>query len=108
MFIYVGILPADTWIRLIVWMLIGFDIYLFYGVKHSLLGPGTFHRKGVLLVSKVGLALSALLIAVAYLHNASLEAGAEDSLFLISSVVAALHLIFFGYKLSQKRQDEVA
>ncbi len=28
-------LPLDTWIRLIVWMIIGFDIYLYYGMKHS-------------------------------------------------------------------------
>ena len=30
-------LPADTWIRLIVWLLIGFTIYFSYGRKHSLL-----------------------------------------------------------------------
>jgi APA family basic amino acid/polyamine antiporter len=30
-------LPADTWIRLIVWLLIGFIIYFGYGRKHSLL-----------------------------------------------------------------------
>jgi len=28
-------LPADTWIRLIVWMVLGFLIYFFYSVKHS-------------------------------------------------------------------------
>ena len=28
-------LPADTWIRLIVWLLIGFGIYFGYSRKHS-------------------------------------------------------------------------
>jgi APA family basic amino acid/polyamine antiporter len=30
-------LPEDTWLRLIVWLLIGFSIYFSYGRKHSLL-----------------------------------------------------------------------
>jgi len=30
-------LPLDTWIRLIVWMLIGFDVYLWYSIRKSIL-----------------------------------------------------------------------
>jgi APA family basic amino acid/polyamine antiporter len=30
-------LPADTWLRLLVWLLIGLVIYFTYGRKHSVL-----------------------------------------------------------------------
>jgi APA family basic amino acid/polyamine antiporter len=30
-------LPEDTWLRLLVWLVIGFSIYFSYGRKHSVL-----------------------------------------------------------------------
>jgi APA family basic amino acid/polyamine antiporter len=33
-------LPADTWIRLIIWLIIGMVVYFTYGAKHSKVQAG--------------------------------------------------------------------
>src|SRR5664280_1992946 len=40
-FLQMASLPLDTWLRLIIWMAIGFCIYFFYGVKHSKIRQST-------------------------------------------------------------------
>ena len=53
-------LPADTWIRLVLWMLIGLDIYVGYGMKHSKLEHGGDTRHGQVTLNMIGLILAVL------------------------------------------------
>jgi len=110
-------LPMDTWIRLIVWMLIGMDIYLVYGAKHSHLGNGTDNRKGMRIARYTSIALCILLVIVGFLHqytvvengkNGELLTGfdADRTLFYISLIFAAVHLVIFGRKLGRKEPAE--
>src|SRR6476620_5667886 len=101
-------LPMDTWIRLIVWMLIGLDIYLVYGSKNSLLGDGTSHRRGMSLARYVGLALCILLIIVGFLHQYTVGVEEGRRLLYISIIFAVLHLVIFGRKLAINRGKESA
>jgi Amino acid transporters len=87
-------LPLDTWIRLIVWMMIGFDVYLFYGMKNSALNSGAFNNKSYRTVSYSGMVLAALLAVVAVLHHYSPEAD-DTGLFMFSIGFAVLHLLIF-------------
>lgn len=94
-------LPMDTWIRLLVWMLIGMDIYLVYGAKNSHLGDGTDNRKGMKTARITGLLLSLLLVVAGFLHQYSVGFDTDRTLLYISIGFAVLHLILFGMKLGK-------
>ena len=94
-------LPMDTWIRLIVWMLIGLDIYLVYGAKHSHLGNGTDNRKGMMIARFTGLALCVLLAAVGLLYQYVQGFDNDRTLLYISIAFAVIHLVVFGRKLGR-------
>ncbi|HKG68308.1 MAG TPA: amino acid permease [Segetibacter sp.] len=98
-------LPMDTWIRLLVWMLIGMDIYLAYGVKHSQLGNGTTTRKGMKSARYTGLVLAALLIVAGILHQSGVGFNEDKTLLYISIIFALVHLFVFGNRL--KRPEPV-
>lgn len=94
-------LPMDTWIRLLVWMLIGLDIYLVYGAKHSQLGNGTDRRKGMRIARYTGLVLAALLIVAGLLHQYVVGFNEDRILLYISVVFALIHFVVYGRKLGR-------
>jgi len=97
-------LPLDTWLRLIIWMLIGIDVYLFYGIKHSALGKGVFDATKLKPLFVTGLSLSVLLAIVALLHHYTLKDGDSDYiLYTLSLVIAVSHLFLYVGKLAAKR-----
>ena len=94
-------LPMDTWIRLLVWMLIGLDIYLVYGAKHSHLGNGTDNRKGMKIARYTGLGLCGLLVIVGLLYQYTIGFDADRTLLYLSIIFAVIHLVVFGRKLGR-------
>lgn len=102
-FFMMAFLPLDTWIRLIVWMLIGFDIYLLYSIRKSILSSGmpNTKRQANKVVSSCGIALSIALAGIAFLHHEQAETP-DTGLFYFSLSFAALHLIIFAQRLGRK------
>lgn len=95
-------LPLDTWIRLIVWMMIGFDLYLFYGMKHSILNKGNFSLDSFKVVAGSGLGMVLALVVVAIIHH--MDPNVEDSfLFYFSLIFAAIHTMIYAYSFKKVR-----
>jgi APA family basic amino acid/polyamine antiporter len=98
-------LPLDTWIRLIVWMMIGFDVYIWYGMKFSHLSSGNPQAWGRSnrIIGISGLSLVALLIIVAFVHHNVMDVENPDTgLFYFSLVFAAIHAVIYGMRLNKK------
>ncbi|MEO6314502.1 MAG: amino acid permease [Chitinophagaceae bacterium] len=98
-------LPMDTWIRLIVWMLIGMDIYLVYGAKNSHLGNGTDNRKGMRIARYTGLILCVLLVIAGLLHQYTVGFETDRTLLYISIIFAVVHLAVFGRKIGRPESE---
>jgi len=94
-------LPMDTWIRLLVWMIIGLDIYLVYGAKHSHLGNGTDRRRGMKIARYTGLGLTVLLIIAGLLHQYVQGFDSDRTLLYIAIVFAVIHIVVFARKLGR-------
>jgi APA family basic amino acid/polyamine antiporter len=97
-------LPLDTWIRLLVWMVIGLDVYMFYGMKNSELSdhkPASY-VKGTKTVSITGLLLVLLLIGVAFVHH-TLD-PTDINLFYFTLIFSVLHILLYLQRFFSNRQ----
>ena len=95
-------LPLDTWIRLIVWMMIGFDLYIFYGMKNSALNKGQFSLKNQKTVAGSGLGMVITLIIIAFIHHSDPTIN-DVYLFYFSLVFAIIHAFVYGYSFKKAK-----
>ena len=92
-------LPADTWIRLVLWMLVGLDVYASYGIHHSKLEYGQKHRKGDIVLNLTGLILSILSVITGLWHQQTVGWDADKTLLTISFVFAFTHCAFYMWRI---------
>ena len=91
-------LPADTWIRLVVWMLLGLDIYVHYGLRRSHLEPATAHRRGAWVINALGLALAVLCIVTGFWHQQTVGWAERKVLLVVASVFALIHFAYYTWR----------
>lgn len=92
-------LPADTWIRLVLWMLIGLDIYACYGIKHSKLEEHVPNRKGSNVLNMLGVTLSVLCIITGLWHQQTVGWNESKILLTISFIFAFTHCAYYVYRM---------
>lgn len=97
-------LPFDTWIRLIVWMLIGLDIYAYYGIAHSKLHKGAITKGEHTTVNWAIILTAVLLIVLAIVHHNQSGVEADFAIYYFSLVFGGIHLLIYAYKEFQNRR----
>lgn len=90
-------LPADTWIRLIVWMLIGLDIYDAYGIQHSRLETG--RRRGYTLFRTLQMCLSIGCIITGFWHQQTVGWESGHVMMFIAVGCGLGHIAWLLYRM---------
>jgi len=88
-------LPAETWLRLVMWMLVGIDVYSSYGITHSKLGNGTHKRHGQTILNIIGISLSFLCIVVGLWHQMTVGWAESKVLLMLSVVFGVAHIVYY-------------
>lgn len=95
-------LPADTWIRLVMWMLIGLDVYAGYGLRHSHLEPSPDgRRKGRTALNTLGLGLGALCVITGFWHQQSVGWPADKFMLTLAASFGLAHIGYYAARLGR-------
>lgn len=92
-------LPFDTWIRLVCWMMFGLDLYLYRGIKNSVLGREnntSLSGKNYTITAVCGLVLTVTLAFLAYMHHQNSE-GNDSGLIRFSIAMIVIHAVVYSY-----------
>jgi len=87
-------LPADTWIRLLIWMVIGLNIYIVYGFKKSKLQPKVPSSSDLLVLKITGYVLSVFLVLVALWYQQTIGNDTVNILTVLSFTIAVINIVF--------------
>jgi APA family basic amino acid/polyamine antiporter len=93
-------LPFDTWIRLILWMLVGHDIYTFYGSKHSKLGA----KNNTKLLSQIGLGITSLLLLLTMLHQTRTGWNSINFFSIFLLIFSLFHIFLYSIQLHKQKK----
>lgn len=91
-------LPFDTWIRLILWMLLGHNIYTFYGSKHSKLGVSHSAR----ILPAIGISIAVLLAGFTVTHQTQIGWHENSGFAFTLLVIAFAHIVLYGVKIMKQ------
>lgn len=91
-------LPFDTWIRLLVWMIIGLDIYTFYSLRHSSINQNKLEPKEQSILNISNITISTILIIISMWHQTAIGWNENKILTISALIIGVIHLIIFGLR----------
>jgi APA family basic amino acid/polyamine antiporter len=100
----------ENWSRLVAWLLIGFDIYLFYSLRNSHYADVNTENKKAGVISLIGFATAGLLILMTCWHYAKdlsilfSSFDREEMFFYFVMAFSMIHFIGFGISYLRRRR----
>lgn len=93
-------LPADTWIRLLVWMLLGLDVYAAYGMQHSHLETG--RRRGYTLFCTLQMCLAIGCIITGFWHQQTVGWESGYTMTIVAVGCGLFHIAWLLHKMFER------